>query len=68
MASDHQQVEHEGPSYEQLRVEHQSHEKRLDELNKKAWLTPEEEMEAKRLKKLKLHLKDQMEHLRRSAS
>jgi len=68
MASDHQQIEQEGPSYEQLRVEHQSYEKRLDELNKKAWRTPDEELEAKRLRKLKLHLKDQMEHLRRSAS
>jgi hypothetical protein len=68
MASDHQQVEQEGLSYEQLRVEHQTHEKRLEELNKKAWLTPDEELEAKRLKKLKLHLKDQMENLRRSAS
>ena len=68
MASDHQQVERESLSYEQLQVEHESHEKRLDELNKKAWLTPDEEMEAKRLKKLKLHVKDRMEHLRRSAS
>ena len=68
MASDHQQVEREEVSYNQLQLEHQSHEKRLAELNAKAWLTPDEEMEAKRLKKLKLHLKDQMEHLRRTAS
>ena len=68
MASDHQQVEQGDVSYDQLQLEHQSHEKRLAELNAKAWLTPDEEMEAKRLKKLKLHLKDQMEHLRRTAS
>ena len=68
MASDHQQVEREEVSYDQLRAQHQSHEKRLEELNAKAWLTPDEEMEAKRLKKLKLYLKDRMEHLRRSAS
>jgi len=68
MASDHQQVEREGVSYDQLRLEHQNHEQRLEELNAKAWLTPDEEMEAKRLKKLKLHLKDQMEQLRRTAS
>jgi hypothetical protein len=68
MAAEEQRVEREDLTYEQLRLEHQTHEKRLDELNKKAWLTPDEELEAKRLKKLKLHLKDQMEHLRRSAS
>jgi uncharacterized protein len=65
MASHHDQVE---PTYEDLRTEHQNHEKRLEELNKKAWLTPAEEMEAKHLKKLKLRLKDQMESLRRTAS
>ena len=65
MASHHDQVE---PTYEDLRIEHQNHEKRLEELNKKAWLTPAEEMEAKHLKKLKLRLKDQMESLRRTAS
>jgi hypothetical protein len=64
MASNHEQVEH---SYEDLRLQHQNHEKRLEELNNKAWLTPDEEMEAKRLKKLKLHLKDQMANLRRTA-
>jgi len=68
MASDQQRVEREDLSYEKLRVEHQTLEKRLEELNNRAWLTPDEELEAKRLKKLKLHLKDQMEHLRRSAS
>ena len=65
MASHQDQVE---PTYEDLRIQHQNHEKRLEELNKKAWLTPAEEMEAKHLKKLKLRLKDQMESLRRTAS
>jgi hypothetical protein len=55
-------------SLEELRRQHQGHEKRLEELNNKAWLTPEEEIEAKRLKKLKLRLKDEMERLRRTAS
>jgi hypothetical protein len=55
-------------TYEELRSQHQDHEKRLEELKQKAWLTPEEEIEEKRLKKLKLRLKDQMEHLRRAAS
>ena len=68
MTADQQRVERDDTTYEKLRREHQTHEKRLDELNKKAWLTPDEELEAKQLKKLKLHLKDQMEHLRRSVS
>lgn len=68
MASDHRQVEREEVSYDQLRLEHQNHERRLAELNAKAWLTPDEEMEEKRLKKLKLQLKDQIELLRRTAS
>ena len=50
------------------RAQHQDHERRLEVLKRQTWLTPEEEMEEKRLKKLKLHLKDQMERLRRAAS
>jgi len=68
MASNRDQVEHVNPNYEELRMQHQTHEGRLEELNNKAWLTPEEELEAKQLKKLKLHLKDQMANLRRTAS
>jgi uncharacterized protein YdcH (DUF465 family) len=68
MASNHDQVEQVNPTFEELQVQHQTHEARLEELNNKAWLTPEEEMEAKRLKKLKLRLKDQMADLRRTAS
>jgi hypothetical protein len=63
-----EQVDQAQTTYEQLRTEHQDHEKRLEELKQKAWLTPEEEMEEKRLKKLKLRLKDEMERLRRAAS
>jgi uncharacterized protein YdcH (DUF465 family) len=55
------------PSYDELAAQHQDHEKRLEELKNKSWLTPEEEVEEKRLKKLKLRLKDQMEELRRAA-
>jgi hypothetical protein len=68
MVSNREQVEQVDPTYEELRQQHQTHEERLEELNKKAWLTPDEELEAKRLKKLKLHLKDQMARLRRAAS
>ncbi len=53
------------PTYDELQSQHQDHERRLEELRKKSWLTQEEEMEEKRLKKLKLHIKDQMELLRR---
>ena len=53
MTSQHEQSGQASLTLEELRREHQGHEKRLEELNSKAWLTPEEEMEAKRLKKLK---------------
>lgn len=68
MVSSREQVEQVEPTYEELRQQHQIHEERLEELNNKAWLTPDEELEAKRLKKLKLHLKDQMARIRRAAS
>jgi len=56
------------PSLDELQKEHQGHEKRLAELNGKAWLTPDEELEVRQLKKLKLRIKDRMELLRREAS
>lgn len=68
MTSKQQQLGQETPSLEELQADHKKHEKRLEELKQKAWLTPDEELEEKRLKKLKLQLKDQMASLRRSAS
>ena len=68
MTSDHEQLEQATPSLEELQADHQKYEKRLDELKTKAWLTPDEEMEEKRLKKLKLQIKDQMASLHRSVS
>jgi len=53
---------------QQLRQEHQGHEQRLAELRQKLRLRPEEEVEMKELKKLKLHLKDRMAALERSRS
>ena len=46
MVPNREQVEQESLSYEELQIQHQSHEKRLQELHQKAWMTPEEEMEA----------------------
>ena len=63
-----EQFEQASPTFEELQNQHQDHERRLEELKKKSWLTPDEEMEEKRLKKLKLLLKDQMERLRQAAS
>lgn len=56
------------PSIDELRLQHQDHERRLEELRQLPRLTPEEEMEEKRLKKLKLQLKDRIELLRRKRS
>ena len=55
-------------NYDELQAQHRDYEKRLEEFKSKSWLTPEEELEEKRLKKLKLSLKDQMEQLRRAVS
>lgn len=68
MSSDRDQVAMPSDTYEQLRTQHQDSERRLAELSKKAWLTPDEELEEKRLKKIKLRLKDQMANLQRSVS
>ena len=68
MTSNNEQLEQAEATFEELQADHQRHEQRLEELKQKAWLTPDEEIEEKRLKKLKLQLKDQMASLRRSAS
>jgi hypothetical protein len=68
MTSNHEQVQSTTPSLEELQANHRAHEKRLEELKQKAWLTPDEELEEKRLKKLKLQLKDRMAQLQRSVS
>ncbi len=51
-------------SYDELLRQHREYETRLHELTSKAWLTPDEEIEEKRIKKLKLLVKDQLASLR----
>jgi len=46
--------------FSQLAAEHSTLDSQLRNLNQKRYLTSEEEMEATRLKKLKLHVKDAM--------
>ena len=60
MASNHEQLEPAAPTYDELQGQHQLHEERLEVLKQKAWLTPDEEVEEKTIKKLKLRIKDQM--------
>ncbi len=51
--------------FQNLLRRHHEHERRLAELASKTFLTSDEEMEEKRLKKEKLHLKDRMEEIAR---
>ena len=60
--------------YRELLNQHHEYDRLVDDLESKHVLTPEEEVEEHRLKKLKLHLKDEMEqmvseyHLQHTAS
>ena len=60
---DHLLASHE--EFRKLALEHTQHEKRLDTLTQKRYLTDDEKLEEVRLKKLKLRLKDQMELIQR---
>ena len=52
--------------YQRLHEEHGRYAAELDRLESKSFLTEEEKLEEVRLKKLKLHLKDQMTALLKS--
>jgi uncharacterized protein len=49
--------------YRDLLGRHQEYDRLVEQLETKPTLTPEEEVEEHRLKKLKLHLKDEMEQM-----
>lgn len=49
--------------FRRLAEQHHQYHQQLEALESKARLTPQEEVEEHRLKKLKLHLKDQMNQM-----
>lgn len=51
----------ENEEFRRLSEEHQEFERQLDQFNSKSFLTPTEEMERKKIQKLKLAGKDRME-------
>ena len=46
--------------FRQLAAQHSEYHHQLETIESKPWLTPQDEVEEHRLKKLKLRLKDQM--------
>ncbi len=53
----------ENEEFKKAREQHRHYAKQLDDLEKKPFLTPQDEVEIKVLKKKKLAYKDQMENL-----
>jgi hypothetical protein len=51
--------------WHRLSAQHREYDERLESLRAKTWLSPEEQLEEVKLKKLKLAAKDAMEALRR---
>ena len=50
-------------AFRRLAEQHADYKKQIEAIEAKAHLTPEDEVEENRLKKLKLHLKDQMSQI-----
>ncbi|MEZ5362997.1 MAG: DUF465 domain-containing protein [Bryobacterales bacterium] len=49
--------------FRRLAAQHSSYDRRIEELSSRKFPSQEEQIEEARLKKLKLHLKDQMQHM-----
>ncbi len=60
-----QRLSEENPRFRKLHEEHLLFEKQLQELDDRAYLTPEEDLERKKIQKLKLAGKDEMETILR---
>ncbi len=60
-----QRLSEENPRFRKLHEEHLLFEKQLQDLDERAYLTPEEDLERKKIQKLKLAGKDEMESILR---
>jgi uncharacterized protein YdcH (DUF465 family) len=58
----------ESDEFRKIEEDHRQLDKDLDEMNKKKYLTPDEEVEKKRMQKQKLQYKDRMAQLIREHS
>lgn len=56
-------LKRENEEFRRLAEEHRNLDNMLSEIDKKLYLTPDEEIERKRIQKLKLHKKDRMAEL-----
>ena len=56
-----QRLSEENPRFRKLHEEHLLFEKQLQELDERTYLTPDEDLERKKIQKLKLAGKDEME-------
>jgi uncharacterized protein YdcH (DUF465 family) len=66
MESLKQELAQNDDNFRQLMEEHREFEQRLEVLSQKSLPSPEDEMEEKRIKIHKLHLKDRMESMLRA--